>query len=301
MKRRLALFFIALALGLVTGCSILQTRETEPPPLPPIVEPKPPLKLKAEYFKQFPWPDLPKPGKDGNDLDTRTYTVREADTFQSIAENEMGDPTMGPKLAAFNDMSDSSKPPVGNKIVIPNPIIGISSEMEVKKKGEKEFGPPLAFDTELRNGDAYKLRFESNVNGYCYVFRVTPKGAEMLYPALPPKQQVKKGKKGKKPATPEPSVRETAKINAREPILVPTGPKGFPYDQKSAGDRIFVFLSLRQIPELENLKDKAKLREEDVASVVRGNEGAIVTEGRTRVLRVSDPAEILGFNLNLGG
>jgi hypothetical protein len=208
---------------------------------------------------------------------------------------------MGPKLAAYNDMSDSSKPAVGNKIVIPNPILGISSEIEVKKKGEKEFGPPQPFDTELKNGDAYKLRFESNVNGYCYVFRVTPKGAEMLYPAAPPKLPVKKGKKGKKGAPPEPPARETPKISAHEAILIPTGLKGYPYDQKSAGDRIFVFLSLRQIPELENLKDKAKLREEEVASAVRGNEGAIVTEGRTRVLRVSAPTDVLGFSMNLGG
>jgi hypothetical protein len=299
MKRPLVLVFIVLVLGLMTGCAYFQTRESEPPPLPPIEEPKPPLKMKGEYFKEFPWPDLPKPRKDGNDPDTRTYAVRDDDTFQTIAEKEMGDPAMGPKLAAYNEMSDSSKPAAGTKIVIPNPIIGMNSEMEVKKKGEKDFGPPQPFDAELGKGDAYKLRFESNVSGYCYVFRVGPKGCEVLYPEQPP--QVKKGKKGKKTTKPEPVARETPKITAHDPILIPTSSKGYPYDQKRTGDRVFVFLSLRKNSELEELKDKPKLREEDVAAVVRGNEGAIVTDGTTRVLRISDPAEVLGFTLNLSG
>ncbi|HMK36462.1 MAG TPA: hypothetical protein VK463_15420 [Desulfomonilaceae bacterium] len=293
MKRPLVSFFVILVVGLVSGCAYFQKKD-EPPPLPVIEETKPPLKLKGEYFKEFPWSDLAKPRKDGNDPDTRTYTAREGDTFQSIAENEMGDPALGAKLASFNDASDMTKPAAGEKIVIPNPIVGMSSQIEVKHKGEKQYGPPEPFDTALKKGDEYKLRFESNDNGYTYVFRQSPKGLEMLYPA-----QVKKGKRNKKA---EPLIRDTGKIMAHDPITVPAGPKGFAYDPKRPGDQVFVFLSLRKIPELEDLKEKTKIGDKDVEEIMRRvKEGEIVTEGPVRVLRIADPAEILGFSLNLNG
>jgi hypothetical protein len=303
MKRPLVLFFLVLVVGLTTGCAYFQTREPEPPPLPSIEETKPPLtKMKGDYFKEYPWPDLPKPKKDGNDIDTRTYTSKEGDTFQSLAENEMGDAKMGPKLGDFNDMSDSSKPPPGTKIVIPNPILGVQSQIEVKKKGEKEFGPPQPFDTELAKGDAYKLRFETNVDGYLYVFRATPKGCEVLYPAAAPKPAPRRSKPGRRAPKPEPVSRETPKVSAHDPVLIPVGAKGFPYDQKRAGDRVFVFLSLRKNSELEDLKDRPKLKVEDVEAVLRTvNEGGIATDGPIKVLRVSDPADLLGFSLNLSG
>lgn len=293
MKRALVTFLIPFVVGIMTGCAYLQKKD-EPPPLPPIEETKPPLKMKGEYYREFPWPDLAKPRKDGNDPDTRTYTVREGDTFQNVAENEMGDPAMGTKLAAYNDMSET-RPPVGDKIVIPNPIIGMTSQMEAKRKGEKQFGPPESFDADLKKGDEYRLRLESNANGYLYVFRQGAKGLEILYPA-----QVKKGKRNKK-SEPLPP-RDTGKISVHDPIYVPAGSKGFPYDAKKAGDRVFVFFSLRQVPDLEDLKDKAKLRVEEVEEVMhRVKEGDIVVDGPIRVLRIADPAEILGFTVNLSG
>ncbi len=296
MKRPLVLWCMVLVVGLITGCAYLPKKD-EPPPLPPIEETKPRLeKMRGEYFRDFPWPDLPKPRKDGNDPDTRTYTVKDDDTFQSIAENWMGDPAMGAKLAAYNELPDTSKPPVGEKIVIPNPIIGISSQMEIKRKGNKEFGPAESFDAELKKGDEYRFRFESNVNGYCYVFRQGAKGVDMLYP-----DQVKKGKRNKKS---EPLMRDTGKITVHDPILIPSGSKGYVYDPKKtgAGDRVFVFLSLREVRELEDLKEKQKIRAEDVEEVMhRVKEGEILTDGPIRVLRISDPQEILGFSLNLNG
>lgn len=291
MTRPLAFLCVFFIMGLFAGCAVFPKKD-EPPPLPPIEETKPPIKLKADYFKEFPWPDLPKPSKDGNDPDTRTYTVKEGDTFDSIAEKEMGDPAMGQKLAAFNDLSDT-RPPVGEKIVIPNPIIGLDTSLVVKRKGDKEFGSPEPFETDLKKGDQYKIRFESNVNGNLYVFREGPKGVDVLYPAAAKTPR----RAGRKPA--EPVMRDTGKVKAHEPILVPTAGSATP-DPKRSGDRLFVFLSLKEIPELEDLKGKTKIRADEINDVMhRVNAGDIVTDRNVRVIRISDPQQVLGFTINL--
>ena len=62
------------------------------------------------------------------------------------------------------------------------------------------------------------------------------------------------------------------------------GPKGFTYDPKKKGDRILVFLSLKKIPELEDLrekslKDKKKIRQDDVEEVmIRVKQGEIFSQ-----------------------
>lgn len=306
MKRPLISLFIIL--GLISGCAYFQKKD-EPPPLPPIEETKPPLSMKGEYFKAYPWAALAKPRKDGNDPDTTTYTFKDEDTLDSVAEKRMGDAGLASGLASYNEISPSSKVPAGDKIVIPNPIIGISSQIMVKSKGEKEFGAAQSFDTKLKKGDDYKFRFEPNVDGYCYIFREGPKGVELLYPAqvkvqptkAQSKAQLKKGKKAKAPA-PEPLMRDTGKVKAHQPIEIPVGKKGFVYDAKDQGDRVFVFLSLREIPDLENLKEKPKLKVDDVETVMhRVKEGEVYSEGPYRLLRINDVAEILGFALNLNG
>ena len=306
MKRPLISLFIIL--GLISGCAYFQKKD-EPPPLPPIEETKPPLSMKGEYFKAYPWAALAKPRKDGNDPDTTTYTFKEGDTLDSVAEKRMGDAGLASGLAAYNEISPSSKVPAGDKIVIPNPIIGISSQIMVKSKGDREFGAPQSFDTKFTKGDEYKFRFEPNVDGYCYIFREGPKGVELLYPAqlkvqptkAQSKAQLKKGKKAKTPA-PEPLMRDTGKVKAHQPIEIPVAKKGFVYDAKDQGDRVFVFLSLREIPDLENLKEKPKLKVDDVETVMhRVKEGEVYSEGPYRLLRINDVAEILGFALNLNG
>jgi hypothetical protein len=304
MRPLISLFII---LGLISGCAYFQKKD-EPPPLPEIVETKPPLSMKGEYFKAFPWDALDKPRKDGNDPNTKTYTFEKDDTLDSVAEKEMGDAGLASGLASYNDISPSSKVPAGDKLVIPNPIIGMSSQIMVKSKGDKEFGAAQSFDTKFKKGDEYKFRFEPNVDGYCYIFRETPKGVELLYPAqvkvapkAQSKAQLKKGKKAKA-ATPEPLMRDTGKVKAHQPIEIPVGKKGFVYNAKDQGDRVFVFLSLREIPDLENLKDKPKLKVDDVETVMhRVKEGEVYSEGPYRLLRINDVAEILGFALNLNG
>jgi hypothetical protein len=279
----------------MSGCAYLQKKD-EPPPLPPIEETKPPLKMSADYFREYPWTELGKASKDSNEPDTRPYTFKDGDSFGSIADKEMGDPAMGPKLAAYNNVSEASTPAPGEKIIIPNPIIGINSQMVVKRKGEREFGSPESVDVTIGKGDEYKLRFESNVNGFLYVFRQGTKGVELLYPA-----QVKTSTRTKKKQS-EPLMRDTGKVTAHDPVVIPTGGKGFSFDPKRVGDRVFVFLSLRQIPEFEDLKDKGKIKIEEVEDVMhRVKEGEIVTDGGIRVLRISDPSEVLGFSLNING
>ncbi len=314
MKRPLISLFIIL--GLVTGCAYFPKKD-EPPPLPEIVETKPPLEKtwKAEYFKAFPWDALAKPRKDGNDPDTTTYTVEEKDgeTLASIAEKTMGDPGLAKGLAEHNGISQSSKVPTGDKIVIPNPIIGMSNQILVKGKGDPDFGSPQSFETQIKKGDQYKFRFESNVDGYCYILRQGPKGVEFLFPAalkLPPPraqtkaqlkaQQKKGGQKKVQAPPPTPPMRDTSKVKAHEYFEIPTGKKGFVSDGKGAGDRVYVFLSLREIPELESLKEKSKIGPEDVEDVMhKMDPGKVHSEGPYRLLRINNPSELLGYVLNL--
>src|SRR5208283_71163 len=100
MKRPLISLFIIL--GLITGCAYFQKKD-ETPPLPDIIEPKPPLTMKGEYFKAFPWDALDKPRKDGIDPDTTTYTFEKGDTLDSVAEKTMGDPRLASDLAKYNE------------------------------------------------------------------------------------------------------------------------------------------------------------------------------------------------------
>lgn len=293
MKRPLCFVATILTLGLITGCAYFQKKD-EPPPLPPIEETKPPLSLKSSHFKSFPWEGLAKPRKDGNDPDTISYTMKDGDTLEIVAENMMGDPGLAGGLATFNELSFSAGARVGDKIVIPNPIIGVSSQVMIKSKGDRDFGEPKGFGTEFKKGDEYKLRFEANANGFLYILRKGAKGMEYLYPA-----QLKKSKRNRDP---QPLMRDTGKVTAHEAIEIPMGNKGFLYDPKKAGDMIFTFFSLRKIPELEDLKEKKSIRIQDVEDVMhRVKEGEIVNEPPYHILRIADPSEILGFSLNIDG
>ncbi len=303
MQRALITFPIILILGLIAGCSYFQTKDV-PPPLPPIEDVKPPLKLKSSHFNAFPWDELPEPQKDGNDVDTTTYVLKEGDTLRIVAEKRMGDPEMAEKLAAYNELSSPESAKAGDKIVIPNPILGVSSQIMVKPKGDKEFGPPKPFGVEFQKGDEYKLRFETNVKGYCYILRQNPKKVFFLYPfkAEAPKPRARPRGKSKQRAKPQPAKRESAEVKAFEPILIPAGKKGFAYDPKKAGERIYVFFSLREIPSLEDLKDKATVPKEELEDVMRRvKEGEILDDPPYRMLRIADPSEILGFTLNIDG
>ncbi len=294
MKRSLILLLFVSIVVTLTGCAYLQTKD-EPPPLPPIEETKPPLTMKSEYFKSFPWDALAKPRKDGNDPDTILYTMKDGDTLESVAGNMMGDPGLAKSLAAYNELSPPTSAKPGDKLVIPYPIIGMSSEIMIKGKGEKHFGSPKPFRVEFKTGDQYQLRFESDVNGFAYILRKGAKGLTLLYPA-----QVKKGKRNKKDL--KPLLRDTSKVTAHEPIIIPIGEKGFVYDPKKAGDMIYVFLSLRKIDELEALGEKQTITPADVEGVMRSvKEGVVLNEPPVHLIRVSDPREILGFTLNIDG
>jgi len=293
MNRRVYLFPLIAIVAVLAGCAYFQKKD-EPPPLPPIEETKPPLTMKSDYFKSYPWGQLPKPRKDGNDPDTTTYTMKEGDTVESVAENLMGDPALAAGLASFNDLSSPSTGKPGEKIIVPYPIIGVRSEIMIKSKGDPDFGAPRPFGGEFKKGDEYKLRFEPNVNSHLYVLRKGAKGLEYLYPA-----QVKTTKRNK---STEPLMRDTGKVNAHEAVEIPIGKKGFAYDPKKVGDMVYVFQSLRKIPELEDLKDKKTLRVEDVEDVMhRVKEGEVLNTPPYHLLRITDPSEVLGFSLNIDG
>jgi hypothetical protein len=298
MKRPRIRLLALLLIGVVAGCAYFQKKD-EPPPLPPIEETKPPLTLKGDHFKTFPWEDLPKPAKDGNDPDTFVYSAKDGDTIESVAEKNMGNPALAGGLAAYNELGSPTKISSGQKIIIPYPVIGFSSQIMIKSKGEKEFGRPKPFDSELKEGDEYQLRFEPNVNGYLYVFRQGPKGTALLYP--PPPAQPKQKPKGKKPAPPV--IAEEIKVRAFEPVIIPGGKNGFRFDPKRAGDRVYIFLCLRKIPELDDLKDKNDIPPQNIQDVMhRVKAGEIhTTDEPNTILKIADPSEILGRALNLRG
>ena len=300
MKRTYVILFIVFVLGLMAGCSYFQKKD-EPPPLPPIEETKPPLSMKGDYFKSFPWDELPKPLKDGNDQDTMVYTVKEGENLEEVAEKTMGDRAVASGLASFNDLSSPMSVSAGEKLIIPYPIIGVSSQIVVKEKGQREFSEPKPFDTALKKGDQYKLRFEPNVDGYLYIFREGAKQTTMLFPPAPVK--AKATKRRAKPKKEQPTASPSASVKAHEPILIPSGKNGFRYDPKRAGDRVYFFLSLRKIPELEDLREKKKITVQDIQDVMhRVKIGEIFTEDPPyTLLRIADPSEILGRSLNLSG
>lgn len=293
MKRSFFFLLGVMTVGIISGCAYFQKKD-EPPPLPPIEEVKPPLSMKSDYFQSFPWSSLQSPKKDGNDPETITVTVKDGDSIESIAESMMGSSGMAPGLAAYNKMSSSATLHPGDKIVIPNPIIGVSSKIAVKSKGSKDFGEAEKMGVTFKKGDEYKLRFETNTNGFLYVFRKGAKGVSLLFPAPL--------KKSKRNQNPEPLMRDSGRVVAHDPVTVPLGKNGFSYDPKNAGDMLYVFMSMRKINELEELKTKTPIRVEDLEDVMRRvKEGEIKSEPPVHVLRITDPGEILGFTLNIDG
>jgi hypothetical protein len=299
MKPKTTILLGALIIGLFAGCTYFQPKD-EPPPLPPIEETKPPLKMQGSYFKSFPWDALPKPLKDGNDPDTFMYTVKEGETLETVAEKNMGNPDLAAGLARYNGLSSAGDVHPGDIIVIPNPIFVVKSQIMVKKKGEKEFSGPEPFDTDLKKGDEYKLRFEPNIDGYLYVFLEQPKKTTMLFPPPPPK--TRSTRRGRRRRTPPPEPK-SAKVSAFKPVLIPVGKKGFKFDPRRAGDRVHVFLCIRKIPALEDLRDRKKIDVRDIQDVSQTIKiGDIYSdEPPYTLLRIEGPKEILGFPLNLKG
>lgn len=299
MKQLSIAFLVALVIGLVGGCAYFSPKD-EPPPLPPIEDVKPPLTLKKDHFEAYPWDELAKPKKDGNDPDTFMYTVKEDDTLESIAEKNMGNAAMAADLASYNELTPGKNPPPGEKLVIPDPILGVKSGILVKAKGEKEFSGPQPFDYAFKKGDQFRLQFEPNVDGYCYVFRRHPKGVSMLYPAAIKQKTTKRSRRRRKP---EPLQRESAEVKAHTPIEIPPPKeKAVMYDPKQAGDQIYVFLSLQKIAEFEDLKDKEKIPPAEIDDVKhRVRAGDVLSDGPYTLLRITTPSEVLGFTLNLGG
>ncbi|AFM27410.1 LysM peptidoglycan-binding domain-containing protein [Desulfomonile tiedjei] len=303
MKRSFIACCLILTLGLITSCAYLQKPDV-PPPLPPVeTKIKPPFKVKAEHFAKFPWNELSPVRKDEPELNTEVYTVKEGDTLESIAEAKMGDKALAGPLGEYNEIRGAVVP--GEKIVIPYPIIGVSSKLLIKSKGTKEFGPPAPFNTELNKGDEYKMRFETNADGYLYVFRQGLKAVTLLYPAKPAKPKPPAGRRARqaKPEEP-PSVSDTGgKVAAHEAIEIPIAQKkGFVFDSANRGDMIFVFFSMRRISDLDDLKEKKTITVQELQAVMhRVKQEDVVSEPPNTVIRVSDPLEILGFTLNLNG
>ncbi|MBI5248464.1 MAG: hypothetical protein HY912_03120, partial [Desulfomonile tiedjei] len=111
MKRRFICFCVILVLGFMTGCAYLQKKD-EPPPLPPVeTKVKPPFKLKAEHFKEFPWSELGEPRKDEPEPNAETYTVKDGDTLEGIAEEKMGTRSLAGRLAEYNAISGTTGAP----------------------------------------------------------------------------------------------------------------------------------------------------------------------------------------------
>ncbi len=291
------LTFTCVTWGFFSGCAIVPSKPDEVPPLPKIEEPKPPppLTLKGSHFQAFPWDEI-KLRKDGTDPDTTVYTFTHDDTLDKVAEARMGDSALAVGLARFNEIIDANSIKEGDKIIIPDPIVGVQSRLVVKGKGDKEFGEPQPLDHKLSAGDYYKLRFEPNVNGYLYVYKTGVKGTVQLFPEVKPPAQKKRGRK---PSPPEPAP-EPVKVTARQEVLIPKGKTGFKFDSTTSGDELHVFFSMREIPALEGLRNAKTIKRTDLDLRDEISEAKTVTSGAVRVIRIKKPEEIIGFKLVLG-
>ena len=97
-------------------------------------------------------------------------------------------------------------------------------------------------------------------------------------------------------------VRQKPEVKAHEPITIPVGKKGFNYNPKRVGDKVYVFLSINPIPDLDDLINEKKINETRIQDVMQNvKEGEIFTEMPYKLLRISDPSEVLGFTLHLNG
>jgi hypothetical protein len=283
-----------------SSCAYIPIKtEDEPPPLPPIAETKkPPLEVKPIHFREFPWDELEKPTGDQTPNNTYIYTVKEGDTLESIAREQMGDASLSVGLATYNGLSSNMRVSEGENLIIPYPIVGIKSEVLVKPKDDDELIPDT-FEREFNDKDEFRMRFEPNVDGHCYIFRVTSRSTSMLYPY-----------KEEKPRRPRPGQepglkRKSSEVKAHEPIGIPEDEDiRIKYNHPTmAGDRIVVFLSISPIPALEELKEEKIIQEQDLIDVMhsRVKPDKIITEPPIRIMRVPSPLGILGFALSILG
>lgn len=295
------LVILGCAFVLATSCSRIPITPDDPeqPPLPPIVEKKPPLKMKSQYFNTFPWDELDKPEKDGNDKDTYIYVMKDGETLENVAKEQMGDPGLAPGLATYNGVSPTLEATGDEKLVIPYPIIGVKCEILIKPKGADEVDPPKNFESELKEGDQFRFRFESNIAGYCYIFRETARSTSMLFPLI--EKESNSGQRGRRSRATTPPERKSAKVKVHEPFEYPeTEGKFIKYEPKMSGDRFWVFLSIRKITLLEDLKEKKEIFKQDLEDVMQDvKQGEIFSEPPIRLLRVARPFETLGFIMNM--
>jgi len=126
-----------------------------------------------------------------------------------------------------------------------------------------------------------------------------------LYPAPPKKAPalLKKGKgKAKEVKISESLPRSSGKIEAHTIVTVPEVGKGFTFDPKNKGNDIVVFFSIQSVPELEALKDRTTIRVADLEEVMRRVKVEnIFSEAPYKLLRITGPMEILGFDLPMDG
>ncbi len=295
------LAIVCCAFVLATNCSRIPITPDEPeqPPLPPIVEKKPPLKMQSQYFNTFPWDELDKPEKAGNVQDAYTYVMKDGETLETVAKEQMGDAGLAPGLATYNGVSPTLKATDDEKLVIPYPIIGMKCEILIKPKGADEVDPPKNFESELKEGDQFRFRFESNVSGYCYIFRETARSTSMLFPLTEKKANTGRGRR--RAGASSPPERKSAEVKAHEPFEIPETEKKFiKYKPEMSGDRFWVFLSIRKITLLEELKEKKEIFKQDLEDVMQDvKQGEIFREPPIRLLRVARPFETLGFRMNM--
>jgi len=92
-------------------------------------------------------------------------------------------------------------------------------------------------NAEFRSGDSFRMRVETNMDGYLYLFLSDSAGkVSLLFP----------DEKGKA---------KTNKVSAFESRLVPGRPGvWYRFDSNPGTERMFLFLSANPIPELERLK-----------------------------------------------
>jgi hypothetical protein len=183
------------------------------------------------------WTSFYQPSDTFADLDklpekgTFVYTVRQSTTIEEVAERILGDASLGPAVARWNDLR-RPRLRAGQTIKLPLPRLALLYTLEALTKPANGFDlEPVDDDHKFRPGERFRLRISANRNGYLYAFNRDAEGYwRRLYPA-----DLADG----------PAEKFTE-------YLMP-GDGWFTLDKKEGKEELFLLLSLEPIDDLEPL------------------------------------------------
>lgn len=186
------------------------------------------------------WVNFYQPADSFADLDklpekgTFSYTVRETTTLASVAERILGDASLGPAIARWNNLPRRARLHRGESVRLPLPKLAVLYTLEALTKQSNGYDlEPVDDDHKFRPGERFRLRITPNRDGYLYAFNRDAEGYwKRLYPAEAPDGPVERFTEYTMPAD-----------------------GWFSLDEKEGKEEVFILLSLEPIDDLDPLFD----------------------------------------------